>query len=273
MTKSEYPSTTFSTGPSWRGLDALKYLVIFGASYCDVGYDYTTSPTPTREEPLGIRFPGVTYAEPNEPNWVGLFVTNHSPNPNLLVYNYSKGGSRVYNVKSQVEEMFLRHFGNISSQSQWTSSDTLFMTWVGINDAAWSCDHVLNVQKLFEIQETLYQSGARNFLFFNLSPIHRSPAKGKLASYSAWNIELKNSASHFITAHADATVMIFSSWDTFTAVLDNPVAHGFPAEDVKRQGGSIWVDHLHPTSKMHDYIARDLSTFLCSQPAFNAKHT
>jgi hypothetical protein len=32
------------------------------------------------------------------------------------------------------------------------------------------------VKELFEIQELLYEVGARNFLFFNLPPIDRTPA-------------------------------------------------------------------------------------------------
>jgi hypothetical protein len=84
-----------------------------------------------------------------------------------------------------------------------------------------------------------------------------------------WNTELSKSAQTFSVAHRDATVMIFSSWETFNRVLDDPVSYGFPVEDVQEQRGSIWIDHLHPTSKMHDIITRDLGTFLVAQPPFS----
>ncbi|KAJ6629304.1 hypothetical protein B0H10DRAFT_2160475 [Mycena sp. CBHHK59/15] len=277
--ESEFPSNVFSTGPSWTGFEALKYLVIFGASYCDVGYHdeflYSVAPVSTREQPLGVEFPGETYAEPGQPNWVGHLITNHSPNPNLLVYNYAKGGSRVAQVKDQVQSMFRYHLGEKPDWAPWTSSDTLFLTWVGINDAAYGSDHADNMEKLFQVQEILYETGARNFLFINvpqctdLPPQVITALKGRDGvSHINWNTELKKSAAHFSEAHPDTTVMIFSSWDTFTTVLDDPIAHGFPAADVLKPARSIWVDHLHPTSKMHDFIARDIAGFLCAQPAF-----
>ncbi|KAJ6551716.1 hypothetical protein B0H19DRAFT_1211301 [Mycena capillaripes] len=270
---SEFPSTVFNKGPNWKGCDALKFLVIFGASYCDVGYDYTNSPIPSHDQPLGVEFPGATYAEVGEPNWVGHLITNYTSGSRdrLLVYNYAKGGSRVHNVKNQIEVMFKRHIELKPDWAAWTAEDTLFITWVGINDAAWGSDHGHNLEMLFEAQEMLYNSGARNFLFVNVPAINRSPAKGNEPNYVSWNTELKQAATLFAANHPDTTVMIYSSWDTFNALLDDPVAHGFPAEDVRKANGSIWVDHLHPTSKVHDFIARDMSRFLSAQDAFDDK--
>jgi hypothetical protein len=85
------------------------------------------------------------------------------------------------------------------------------------------------------------------------------------ANYSNWNVELKNSVQQFSQAHSDVSAMIFSSWDTFTRVLDDPTAHGFLEEDVRQEGGGIWFDRLHPTSRMHGFIARDLAKFLNDQ--------
>ena len=41
-----------------------------------------------------------------------------------------------------------------------------------------------------------------------------------------------------------------------------PEVYGFDKEDVRKYGGSIWVDFLHPTSKVHDHIASNLADFL-----------
>ncbi|KAJ7837804.1 hypothetical protein B0H14DRAFT_2790640 [Mycena olivaceomarginata] len=266
----EFPSTVVSKGPSWKGFDALNFLIIFGASYCDVGFDYTNSPIPTHEQPLGVEFPGATYAEPNTPNWVGHLITKYGSANKLLVYNYAKGGSRVYSVKNQIEVMFKRQISRKPAWAPWTSEDALFITWVGINDAAWGSEHEENLQKLFEAQESLYDSGARNFLFVNVPPINRAPARGKEPNYISWNTELKKATALFATVHSDATVMIYSSWDTFNALLDDPVAYGFPAEDVRKANGSIWVDHLHPTSAVHHFLARDMFDFLIGQAVFDS---
>ncbi|KAJ7723284.1 hypothetical protein DFH07DRAFT_971632 [Mycena maculata] len=267
---SEFPSTVFSVGPSWTGFASLKFLVIFGASYADVGYEYSASPVPTHDEPLGVEFPGATmYVEDGEPNWVGHLITNYAPSDHpLLVYDYAKGGSRVYNVKNQIEVMFQQHIAQKPHWAPWTSADTLFITWVGINDCAWGAEHGDNLEKLFDAQETLCNHGARNFLFVNVPPIDRSPVRGHAPSYIAWNVELKKAAPLFAERHPDATVMVYSAWDTFNVLLDDPEAHGFPPQDVRRREGSIWFDHLHPTSKVHDFIARDMSAFLSAQPAY-----
>jgi len=45
-------------------------------------------------------------------------------------------------------------------------------------------------------------------------------------SFMNWNTELSKSAQTFSVAHRDATVMIFSSWETFNRVLDDPVSYG-----------------------------------------------
>jgi hypothetical protein len=37
-------------------------------------------------------------------------------------------------------------------------------------------DHAKNMEKLFSLQDALYEAGARNFLFIDVPPIHRSPA-------------------------------------------------------------------------------------------------
>ena len=55
-----------------------------------------------------------------------------------------------------------------------------------------------------------------------------------------------------------ATVMVWSSHQCFTRILDDPTKYGFGEKDVRKQGRKIWVDQLHPTSKMHRLIAEDM---------------
>ena len=62
--------------------------------------------------------------------------------------------------------------------------------------------------------------------------------------------------------------MVYSSYDTFTRVLDDPELHGFTPEDVSKKGGAIWRDDLHPTSAMHAIIANDMAQLLNKQPAY-----
>ncbi|KAK7691521.1 hypothetical protein QCA50_004920 [Cerrena zonata] len=110
---------------------------------------------PSEEHPLGIAYPGVTYAEPDQPNWVGYLATEFSPAPGhpLVVFDYAVGGQTVEGVASQIKDQFMDHIADRPEWAQWSSSDTLFATWVGINDCAyvfshnpksWSCSDLCN---------------------------------------------------------------------------------------------------------------------------------
>jgi lysophospholipase L1-like esterase len=87
--------------------------------------------------------------------------------------------------------------------------------------------------------------------------------------YTKWNEALAETVREFASEDAkEITAMIYSAYDTFTRVLDDPLSHGFALEDVEREEGGIWYDRLHPTSAMHGIIARDVARFLGDQPAF-----
>jgi hypothetical protein len=55
----------------------------------------------------------------------------------------------------------------------------IVVTWIGINDLFhyWNGTDGVERQlgKLFELQEVVYRSGARNFVFFNVPPYERAP--------------------------------------------------------------------------------------------------
>lgn len=93
-----------------------------------------------------------------------------------------------------------------------------------------------------------------------LVPKEHSTEWGK--TYDSWNESLRAHAREFAQAHLDSTILIFSSHATFSSVLDEPDAYGFLETDVRKKGGEIWIDRLHPTSKMHEWVARNLAQFL-----------
>ncbi|KAH7909635.1 hypothetical protein BJ138DRAFT_206591 [Hygrophoropsis aurantiaca] len=271
------PSTMVQSGPHCPTFDLIRNLVIFGDSYCDVDYK-RTSPRPTQEEPLGVKFPGVPFVEDGKPNWIGHLLNMDISSPRKLVYNFATGGDRVPGVGLQIENRFLCMDGVGTKpnwlSSQWSETDTLFVTWVGINDlvllhrflrmAEQGLEQTITL--LFGYQEDLYKAGARNFLFFDIPPIYRCPwfqgsKPVKQSLIVQWNEILMNKARSFANEHPDITVLVFSSWDTFTRVLDDPVTAMFDVDDPSKKGG-IWFDELHPTSKMHEIIARDLYSFL-----------
>ncbi|OCH86236.1 hypothetical protein OBBRIDRAFT_797374 [Obba rivulosa] len=265
---------------SWHGLDEIRHFVIFGASYCAVGYN-SLEPHPTEEEPLGVKFPGaITWTEQDgKPNWVGYMVSKYLADRPAgrrpLVFDYAVGGDAVTGVHRQIHKEFLPFAGKKPEWAPWVASDTLFITWVGINDCAFAKEDTVKpmIDRLFEEQQYLYNAGGRNFLFVDLPPLNRSPAYRNKPfetetppAYVLWNTYLKDGIATFSSAHPGVTAMLFSSWDTFTRVLDNPIEYGFEPEVVGKRNGPLWADHLHPTSAMHDWIARDMVAFLTSQP-------
>ncbi|KXN86893.1 hypothetical protein AN958_09488 [Leucoagaricus sp. SymC.cos] len=273
-------SITYRVGSHWPGFRGISNLVIFGASYCDVGYHYNKE-RPTPSNPLGVPFPGVCWTEEG-PNWVGHLITKYYPHPRfdpsleeqsqeymknpLLVYNYAKGGDMVDGIERQVETPLV---GKKINEGLWTAENALFVTWVDINDCGTpNVDIPTHINKLLGVQQKLYDAGARNFLLFGIPPLHRSPA-GKFSFSSSgrcgfrreradlWNSLLGKEIENFAILHEDVTASLFSPATTFNRLLDDPTRFGF---DVN--GATIWADHIHPTSRAHDFLAADLARFL-----------
>ncbi|KIY65494.1 carbohydrate esterase family 16 protein [Cylindrobasidium torrendii FP15055 ss-10] len=275
-------STVVQIGQAWHGFHRTKHLVIFGDSYSSVMGDHNERPVPTSAVPLAVPFPGTQdglWNEPGRPNWVGHLLTKYRAGPlfqpgtthqdptwskrPLLVYDYAEGGAEVMDVADQIS-CFLK---SRTQPSLTAPAQALFVVWVGINDCA-DC-HPENVEPLFYHIESLYRAGARNFLFIDVPPIHRSPAltpcedeRQESVPYLMWNKMLRDSAKTFANAHRDATVMVCSSFHMFQTILDYPEGYGFHRKDAYQSQGNIWYDCLHPTSAMHEQIAYCICKFL-----------
>lgn len=205
-------STILSTTKSWPGLKDIKLLVVLcvwkslfhvlspistvmhsGDSFSSIGYS-SSDPPPTSEQPLGIPFPGLTSCEnvdettdrvTYEPNWVGHFVqTVNNKRPGeaaLRVRDYAVTGDTVARMRRwQVRREFLAH-ARAESEPTWSATDTLFVTWIGINDCSWNVRlKPPSVQPcfddLFGAQEELYSAGARNFCLVDVPPVHIFPS-------------------------------------------------------------------------------------------------
>ena len=82
---------------------------------------------------------------------------------------------------------------------------------------------------------------------------------------------LQESASPPRTQDSGApTCLYFSSYKLFSEILDSPGAKGYPSEDVKKAGGSIWMDQLHATAAVHKDVAHELAKFLRSVEAVSS---
>ncbi|KAF7329379.1 Glycosyltransferase family 32 protein [Mycena kentingensis (nom. inval.)] len=254
---------------AWPGFNALRHLFIFGDSYSSVGFAPNLPPPKHINAKKTLPFRGNTYADEDGTNWVGYLLAKHDPHAEIVVHDYAAGGCCVPNsdtkpssVQRQVEEYFLNGYAMSPQEGEpgrsWKSEEALFVTWVGINDCAHGLDHRTTLDLLFSLQEQLYTAGARLFLFIDIPPIARSPAglkaaknnahKDPAASYHAWNASLRTHVECFAQSHPDARVLVFSAFETFNRILDNPRRYYLNPKDVDRPRGEIWRDLLHPTT-------------------------
>ncbi|KAF8965267.1 hypothetical protein BDZ97DRAFT_1904151 [Flammula alnicola] len=255
--------------------------IYHGDSYSSVESAAHDESKPNTADPLGLPFPGSKtglFNEPDKPNWVGHLITKFRPGPKYTpskLRNQSEAWIEhpllIHDYARAIESLFLPGLGKKPTTAPWVADATLFGEFICTSLAGFSQfileDSVMT--KLFGLQDQLYDAGARNFLFIDVPPIHlreerRTQAKEKV---DQWNTNLRQAAEKFSSAHEDASVFIFSSFKLFNTLLDDPKTFGFKATDVSRYGGTIWVDHIHPTSQVHEYIARHATDFLSDIPA------
>ncbi|KDN42704.1 hypothetical protein RSAG8_06661, partial [Rhizoctonia solani AG-8 WAC10335] len=178
-----------ATGPNWPGFKGLRYLFAFGDSYTSIGFNSWAS-VPTDTNPLGVSYPGSTTA--GGANWVGYLITKFNSS-SYLSYDYAVSGNEVSGVSNQVNQDFLssQGAGNKPSYAPWTATNSLFSTFIGINDLNRGAPIAATINTLFSLQETLYNTGARNFLFINVPPTNRCPFSNNNATLasliSSWN--------------------------------------------------------------------------------------
>jgi phospholipase/lecithinase/hemolysin len=77
-----------------------------------------------------------------------------------------------------------------------------------------------------------------------------------------WNKQLAAYCERFKESHPDTAILEFSSWDVFNELFDDPDKFGFDKEDVGRRSGAMFVDHIHPTSRVHNVFAEAIGRWL-----------
>lgn len=256
------------TGPHWPGFSGLQYAFIFGDSYSTVSWGPASAPAPSPADPVGVEWPGVTSVGPLQPNWVG-YMTRGFNQSNLLAYDYAISGNNITGYTSQVQT-FSATAGMKPAETPWAADNSVFISWIGINDVGQNgvvIDTTIN--QLMQQTQNIYAMGGRNFIYINVPPTDRSPMGQPMVGLGdkilTWNAQLATSALAFSVQNTDASVLVFSSWDTLTGILNDP-SH-YNVTDPTTIGGGFWHDDLHPTSLVHYRLANDLSGYLASLPA------
>ena len=222
-----------------------------GDSYTTVQFN-ESSTQPTDTNPLGNPpYPGYTAA--NGPNWVDFLTVKYNESI-LLTYDLAYGGAtidsdlvapyepQVSSVAEQIENEWFPVYASKPSFAPWSSDDTIFGIFDGINDVgnSWGkgvpATTTLNAE-IFDVYyglvDELYYAGARNFLFINVPPVDRAPltlaqstanqAEEK-ADILAWNDALIAMAESLKADKPDVNVFTVDANMLFTEVLDNPAS-------------------------------------------------
>ncbi|EIM80926.1 uncharacterized protein STEHIDRAFT_182917 [Stereum hirsutum FP-91666 SS1] len=300
---STQPTSTTSTGATSTAsspvgpeatataYSGVNYWFSFGDSYTQTGFDSTlTLPSPDNAFGNPV-YPG--YTATGGPNWIdeAAAVSNNSL---VLTYNYAYGGATidaslvtpyeptVLSMTDQVNEFLAQP--NIGTGSKvWTSDNSLFSFWIGINDIGNSYyesgdrdafSDVLLDAYFALVQKTVSpctDAGARNFLFLNVPPVDRSPLmvpQGTAATsleksmITYYNAQLAVRATNFSSTHTGAQTWVWDANAAFSAILDDPTAYGFV--DNTSYGGTddFWGNNLHPASAAQVMFGDDVAQLL-----------
>ncbi|KAF9478500.1 hypothetical protein BDN70DRAFT_43935 [Pholiota conissans] len=279
-----------------------KFLITFGDSYTTDGFNISA----------GVDSPVPGFVSSNGPNWVQQLGTTYNV-AGTKIFNLASGGATidaklvtpfeptVLSIVDQVAQ-FKSFLAPKPAAAPWSSNNTLFAVWIGINDVGnsfgWtnitqSAFNTVLMNRLESQLEILHQNGARSFLFLTVPPTNRAPLiiqqgqtavqkiKTDLADYNA---QLRGLAAKFQSKHRDIeTMTVFDTQPVFNTLLDNAKTFGFVNTtgfcDAYQNGtpsmttqispcapvdNYFWLNSLHPLFTVHNMLALAISSALSS---------
>ncbi|KAF1956936.1 hypothetical protein CC80DRAFT_411548 [Byssothecium circinans] len=300
-----------TAAPSWSGWKGVKNLFVFGDSYTQTGFDVKGT-QPNAANPFGNpTFPGWTSS--NGPNWLGFLTSTYNASF-VKTYNVAYGGATVdsalvvpyaptvLSLKNQTQNLFLPTYGSHPAATPWTSADSLFAFFIGINDVGnswWFDNSTALYDQIFTVYdgllEQVYETGARNFLFLSVPPVNLAPLTLENGDYAietegkaigVWNQKLGNLTQAFGKKHTDARLFIHDTFGLYNNVIKNPAAYdqtkglknttgycaayqnGTPTWYTKDPSCAyavneyLWLNNLHPTFPVHNATAASITKLL-----------
>ncbi|KAI5120467.1 hypothetical protein M0805_006487 [Coniferiporia weirii] len=277
-----------------------EFLFTFGDSYTTDGFNISA----------GVDSPVPGFTSSNGQNWVQFLGGTYNVT-DTKVFNLASGGATIdSNLVTPFEPTVLSivdqvaQFNQILAPkpigAQWSSNNSLFAIWIGINDVGNSFDWTNVTQtgftkvlmtRLFGQVEDLFQQGARSFLFLTVPPTNRAPllieqgptAVSRITSALAiYNTQLAENVKAFQAKHPDLDqVTVFDTRPIFNTLLDNAESFGFVNStgfcDAYQNGtpeittqiapcapvsSYFWLNTLHPLFTIHNILAHAISTIL-----------
>ncbi|KAK6538444.1 hypothetical protein TWF694_010029 [Orbilia ellipsospora] len=277
-TTSTKTTTTASSSTPSSG-STIQHWFAFGDSYTYTGFNEWGT-QPSTSNPLGNpTFPGDTTS--GGANYVGLAITTYKKST-LFGYSLGISGATVdptlaFPTQGRALDaemtIWISQYSNPATMGvPWTGANALFSMFFGVNDITVTMARTdmdtytdLILTSLMNQTNTLYNYGARKFMFINCPPVDRLPAVyGNAAiktNVARWNSRLLTFAANFQSSHPGSSYVVYDTWTDFNTVLDNPTAYGLNSDvvDPNTDQSYFWRDSYHPNVKMHDVMAQSLS--------------
>ncbi|KAL8280784.1 hypothetical protein RQP46_006788 [Phenoliferia psychrophenolica] len=256
------PTTPFS----WK---QISYIYGFGDSYTTNGWGPQN----------GVLTPSSHATFSGGPNWINYLESTFNKS-NILLRDLAYGGATINSslvypgntgIKSLADQAsftvgeFVQYFSPSPRGIKWSGKNSLFATWIGINDnfrsSFWTnttnpAFHKTELDNWMALQIKLYNTGARNFLVLTVPPIDRTPyCIGGGAALQAqvnatvtdFNSQLYKYATAFKRSRSGVNLLWFDAHAAFGEILDNATAAGF-----KDTGGGCDV-YNRPGTSANEY--------------------
>ncbi|PSR77922.1 hypothetical protein BD289DRAFT_444664 [Coniella lustricola] len=280
-------SSVASSTSTAAGSAATQYFITFGDSYSQTGFNVTTGPLPDASDPLGNPpFPGYTTSGAN--NWIDDLITEYNTTL-LLNYNFAYGGATTdtalvapfeAGILSFVDEIgeFNDSIATHPATTPWTSENTLFGVWMGVNDVGNAyfesniTDIIYAVMVVyFDQLQVLYDAGGRNFVLLSVPPTQETPlflTEGAdvdaqlVSAIDTYNAQLAVNLANFTASNAGIKANIVNTTTPFQTALDNPTAYGAANATCYDADGTtcLWYNDYHPGVAIHELVARAVAT-------------
>ncbi|KAG8995939.1 hypothetical protein FRB90_012867 [Tulasnella sp. 427] len=263
-------TTKSSTTSSASATATPHYWFSFGDSYTQTYFNISDT-KPNDANVFGNPpYPGYT-ACGSVTNWIDEMVVSYNESK-IYAYNFAYGGatidanivapytSTVLSMTDQMNE-FLNNVASKPSYAPWTSANSLFSFFIGINDVSgtwWkSSDPTAYTDTLltayFALVQKAYDAGARNFLFINVPCVERSPYALSLGSTTAVTIPLRTAINDYNTKLAakitswtfglsGVKTWYYDSNTMLGKILDNPTSYGFQDNSTVMETAYNWFD-------------------------------
>jgi len=272
----------------------IKNIITFGDSYTSSWIkDYETMET-VRDS--------TTSSGPNWVFYLSDILNATSTKNNIKIYNFAAGGASVTSEISpvyapevntftkQVRELFKPKMVDIKDKFPWTSKDSLFGVWFGINDTGnrKSTDDLTNEDYeamtfliYFRLLDELYQAGARNFVILNIPDLEYAPLVVSTGGQPFWmekiasfNKLLPQYIKDFHKSHKDTNIFLYDAFNESKYIRDNYTKLGIeevdgicpdiwnPDETCLPKEKYYWANDLHPCITVHKALTEDLYKFM-----------